>query len=119
VLVDDDADFRCAVAEHLRDDGHSVLGYQGPKALPVLETMVPPGVLLTDYQMDGENGLSLALRFHRVYPAVPIMLVTVLRTAHLLSEAAKWDFLHLLHKPLDYEILHETLHRLIVQARGR
>lgn len=81
--------------------------------------MAPPSVLLTDYQMAGEDGLSLARRFHQVYPAVPVVLVTALWTAHLVGESAKWDFLHLLSKPLDYESLHEALHHLIVQVRRR
>lgn len=81
--------------------------------------MAPPSIVLTDYQMEGEDGLSLGLRFHRVYSAVPIVLVTALWTAHLVGEAARWDFLHLLPKPLDYESLHETLHWLTAEARGR
>jgi len=116
LLVDEEADFRSALTEHLREDGHPVLAYDGPAALPALETMASPNVLLTDYQMSREDGLSLARRFHEVHPRVPVVLATAFWTAHLEGESAKLHFVHLLRKPLDYEALHQALHRLIAKS---
>jgi len=62
LLVDDDADFRCVLAEVLRDEGcHVVEAADGEEALTVLAS-VTPHVILLDLIMPVINGWSLFAR---------------------------------------------------------
>jgi two-component system, NtrC family, nitrogen regulation response regulator GlnG len=103
LLVDDDDVFRSALAANLREDGHRVEEFHAPRDLPELATLEEVSVLITDYQLSGEDGLTLADRFHGAHPRAPVFMVTSYWTEHLEAEAARRDFLTLLRKPLDYD----------------
>lgn len=111
LLLDDDEAFRTALSELLHDDGHTVQAYGSIADLPPLPALPPPVALITDYQLgQGEDGLSLALRFNAVHPDVPIILVTAYASDYLTQTAATMPYLSLLRKPLSYEDLHRLLH---------
>lgn len=101
LLVDDEEDFRRGLAEMLRDDGHDVLEYSRPEGVPSADVS-KADLVITDYTMDGEDGLAFAHRFHRWRPSVPVILVTAYSTAQLESAVAASGFISLLHKPLNY-----------------
>jgi CheY-like chemotaxis protein len=68
--------------------------------------------VITDYQLDGgEDGLSFARRFNAAYPGIPIILVTAYASDHLIQTAAAMPDVTVLRKPLQYEDLHDVLHR--------
>lgn len=105
LLIDNDDAFRSALADNLRDDGHRVCEFGAAAQLPALTTFEEVSVLITDYQMEGEDGLALADRFHATHPQAPVLMLTSFCTEHLEAEAARRDYLTLLRKPLDYEEL--------------
>jgi CheY-like chemotaxis protein len=109
LLVDDEGSFRDSLAEMLRDDGHEVLAYSEPDALPPLRTLSGVDLLLTDYDMPKTNGLTLADRFHACHPTVPVLLATAYRTG-LDAEVARRPFVRLVQKPIPYETLHRLIH---------
>jgi len=101
LLVDDDEDFRHGLAENLRDDGHRVLEYSRPDEIP--DAQLPAAdLVITDYMMNGEDGLAFANRLHRSHPNVPVILVTAYSTVQVEKAVAASGFISLLHKPLDY-----------------
>jgi DNA-binding NtrC family response regulator len=110
LLVDDEATFRTSLAEMLRDDGHVVLDYAAPAALPELDSLRDIGVLVTDYEMPGQNGLELADAFHASHPDVPVIVLTGYRVGTLAAEIAARSFTRLAEKPVDYAALHELIH---------
>ena len=112
VIVDDDEGFRHGLAEHLRDDGHKVAEYGSPCELPALETLSRASLLITDYQMPGEDGLHLAQRFHAANPQIPVIIVTAYGSEHLSRLATDLTFLSLYPKPLDYFGFHQLIHKL-------
>jgi DNA-binding NtrC family response regulator len=118
VIVDDDEGFRHGLAEHLRDDGHPVVEYGSPGELPALETLSRASLLITDYQMPGEDGLRLAQRFHQAHPQVPVIIVTAHWAQHLDAAAQALEYLNLCRKPLEYFGLHELIHKLTDSAKG-
>jgi two-component system nitrogen regulation response regulator GlnG len=111
-LIDDDEDFRTGLAENLRDDGHRVEEYAVPEDLPPLSSLTQPELVVTDYQMSREDGLSFADRFHAAHEEVPIVMITAYGTAHLEAEVARRSYLHLCSKPLDYDTFHRLVGRL-------
>jgi len=104
LLVDDDELFRGALAANLREDGFEVREYASGEAVPIGQ-LQGVQLVLTDYMMDKEDGLTFAQRFHRAHPEVPVIVITAFATAHLESAVEASDYLTLLHKPLDYEEL--------------
>ena len=112
LVLDDDENFRHAVAENLRDDGHTVLECDAPDRLPPLASLDRVTLVVTDYQMPSGDGISFADAFHATYPRVPIVLVTAESTPRLDVETAARSFLRVLRKPVDYGHLHALLHQL-------
>ncbi len=116
LLVDDDEVFRHGLAENLRDDGHVVFEYGKPGDVPPLSALDGVTVVVTDYEMPGSNGLYFADRVHTVQPHLPIVMLTAQREAPLEANAAARDFIQLVHKPVEYQHLHELLHALVGNA---
>lgn len=109
LLIERDDDFRQALASNFLDDGHSVHAFARPADVPPFASFERPAMLVLDYEIDGDDGLSLADRFHRVHPGVPVVMVTAYVSQHLDAEAATRDFLTLRRKPVDYEDLARLL----------
>ncbi|MBX3026761.1 response regulator [bacterium] len=109
LLLDDDEDFRKALADNLADDGIAVQQFGRPSQVPPLESLERLTMLILDYQMDGENGLDFADRFHDTHPDVPVVMVTAYWSAHLDAEVERRGYLQLRRKPVDYEELARLL----------
>jgi DNA-binding NtrC family response regulator len=113
LIVDDDQDFRLALAESFRDDGHVVFDHASADGLPTQDGTPRVTVLITDYDMPGTDGIALAKRFHAAHPAVPIILVSAYETPSLDAQVRALGFLSFLAKPLRYEDLHDLVHSLV------
>lgn len=66
-------------------------------------------MLIVDYQMNGEDGLSFADHFHAAYPDVPVLMVTAYWSTFLDAEVAARGFVTLRRKPIDYDELASLL----------
>jgi DNA-binding NtrC family response regulator len=102
VILDDDDDFRSALAANLEDEGYAVEQFALPAAVP-LPSPRRPVLLIVDYQMDGEDGVSFADRFHGAHPDVPILMVTAYWSRSLDVEVEARGFITLRRKPIDYD----------------
>ncbi|HSP97502.1 MAG TPA: response regulator [Candidatus Dormibacteraeota bacterium] len=109
LLLDDDKDFRRALADNLTDDGITVHQFDRPSQVPPLDSLEQLTMLILDYQMEGENGLDFADRFHRSHPDVPVVMVTAYWSEHLDAEVERRGYLMLRRKPVDYEELARLL----------
>ena len=105
LLLDDDNDFRSALAANLADDGYEVTDFARPADVPPLASFDGLAALILDYQMGGEDGLSFADRFHAAHPDVPVVMLTAYWSDFLDAEIAARDFITLRRKPVDYEEL--------------
>jgi DNA-binding NtrC family response regulator len=109
LLLDSDDDFRAALAANLSDDGYQVVHFARPGDLPSLADLQGLTMLILDYQMEGENGLSFADRFHATHPSVPVVMVTTYASRQLEAAVAARAFITLRRKPVDYEELARML----------
>jgi DNA-binding NtrC family response regulator len=112
VVVDDDEPFRSGVAANLEDDGHVVLQYEDPRAVPPT-SLAAAHLVITDYQMADVDGITFADTVHKQRPDLHVVLVTAYWTVDMEAEiAARRAFLRLCRKSLDYDELHDLVHRL-------
>ena len=109
ILLDDDDDFRSALADNLIDDGYLVRHFARPADVPALTSFQGLTMLILDYLMDGEDGLSFADRFHVAHPDVPVVMLTAYWSDFLDAEVAVRDFITLHQKPVDYDDLARLL----------
>jgi CheY-like chemotaxis protein len=94
LLVDDDAGMRGLVARALTGDGHTVTeAGDGDEALAALSAS-GFAVLLTDVQMPGMDGVTLAERASQSAPAMRVILISALEQdatkAGKLGPKARW-----------------------------
>jgi DNA-binding response OmpR family regulator len=96
LLVDDDASMRSMVARALTGDGHAVTeASDGDTALEALAAGAAGfGLLLTDVQMPGMDGLTLARRATAHTPALRVIVISALDQAavgaSVLCPDARW-----------------------------
>ena len=109
LLLDDDDDFRSALAANLTDDGYRVEHFARAADMPSLTSFEDLTMLILDYSMRGEDGLSFADRFHAAHPEVPVVMVTAYWSDYLDAEIAARQFITLRRKPVDYEELARML----------
>jgi len=111
VLVHSDSVFRRWLADALRDDGYCVSEYGAPSEVPA-GNVGEAGIVVTEYRMQGENGLSFADRCHDQCPSVPVIMITTHWDHDFMSELKSREFLYYLRKPLDYSVLHGVIRDL-------
>lgn len=116
LLVDDDPTLRSVLADSLREDGYAVQVFAAPGEVPALDTLSAIDLVITDYEMPGESGLAFADRFHAVYPAVPVVLMSAHCASTFAGAVTARHFLHLWGKPFVYDELNALLHQLAADA---
>jgi DNA-binding NtrC family response regulator len=112
LLLDDDSDFRTALAENLRDDGHRVVEFDTPPDDPESSELEDVGVVVADYHLPRQSGLAFADAFHVAHPGVPVIVITADPSALIDAAVDRRPFVRLQRKPIDF---HE-LEALIVGA---
>lgn len=110
-LVDDDQDFRTALAQLLTLAGHEVHPYvDAAHALTVIDRDFP-GVVVTDVRMPGMSGVDFFHRLRAIDPELPVILMTGHGDVAMAVDAIKagaWDFLT---KPFPGDALAAALQR--------
>ena len=115
LLVDDDEAFRKGLADNLREDGHAVFEYAAAGEVP-LSTLGSVSVVVTDFDLPGNDGLSFADQVHAEQPNLPVVVVTAHPGALTVINVVARSFVRLVQKPVDYQCLHRLLHLLVAAA---
>ena len=68
LLIDDDPSSRLGLSGALGDDGHKVFAFAFPAQVPADGRLLDGTLLVTDYEMPGENGYSLIRRIRALPP---------------------------------------------------
>ena len=113
LLVDDDDDFRWATGNILNAVGyHCIHAVNGQEALQFVEKEIPD-LILMDYRMPGQDGLTVAAEMKQRIPAVPIIMITAYGEVDSAVKAMKMGIYDYITKPADNNDLLFTIKRAL------
>lgn len=115
VVIDDDAEMRSMVEDHLKAGGHSVRSYGAPAAAlaDILSEKVIPSVIITDLQMPEINGIELTKRVRSKFPDVPVIVMTAFGSVESAVDAMRKGAFDYVTKPFKLADFSFTVDRAI------
>jgi len=119
VVVDDEPKMAKAIASALERSGHECVVFtSGREALDEVLAH-PPDVVVSDWRMEGLDGLELLRKIHAARPATPVILVTAygdVPSAVAAMRAGAFDYVT---KPFDNDELRSLVERALEIRRLR
>lgn len=115
VVVDDSKLMRHIVRHFLEGAGHEVDEWSEITASEVqgrLEANAAD-LLITDYQMPGCNGLTVARMARKAKPGLPVIVLTATHDPAVLDALRKQEVSAILHKPIKEEDLQASVNSLL------
>ncbi|MFZ1377997.1 MAG: response regulator [Geothrix sp.] len=118
VVVDDSKLMRNLIQHILEQAGHQVDAWAEVTAMEVADRILAsdPDLVVTDYQMPGCNGLTVARMARKAKPGLPVIVVTALHDAAVMEALKSQAVNQILHKPLKEETLLATVADVLAQA---
>lgn len=119
LLVDDEKEFVLTLSERLetRNLG-SAIAYNGEEALSIMETDAPD-VMVLDLKMPGIDGLEVLRRVKREKPATQVVILTGHGSEQEERAAMELGAFAYLSKPVNIDVLAETMKQAYNRARMR
>jgi CheY-like chemotaxis protein len=115
LVVDDEPLVRWSVAETLGDSGFHVT--QACDAASAIQAMAaadgPPDIVLLDLCLPDSNDLRALSVIHRLFPALPIILMTVHGSPELFADARRRGAMAVLAKPFEVNDLAPLVERAL------
>lgn len=107
LVIDDSALMRRILRQHLEQGGFEVEDWLPLSAMEIPDRIVSsaPDLVLSDYQMPGVNGLTVAKMLQKTNPAIPVIILTAVREPELNANLKKFGVKRVLGKPIDAEDL--------------
>jgi two-component system response regulator YesN len=122
LLVDDEALTRNGIRDHIAWDEIGIdtvlTARNGIEALEVLSGRIPD-ILITDIRMPRMDGIDLANRIRRRFPDCAILFLSGYSDEEYLRSAIKLKAEQYVNKPVNLEILSETLGEIVEDIRQR
>lgn len=102
LVIDDSSLMRKVLRQYLEEAGFEVDDWLplSPTEIPDRMAATRPDVVLSDYQMPGLNGLTVAKMARRANPEVPVLILTALRDPELEATFPKFGVKRILNKPI-------------------
>jgi two-component system chemotaxis response regulator CheY len=107
VMVIDDSEVMRRYLRKALGDAHEVEEWMPPSAMdiaPHLEESAPD-LIITDYQMPGCSGATVARMVLKAKPGLPVIVVTAIRDDEVAATLRKFQVVEILYKPVSREIL--------------
>ncbi|MGA2468508.1 MAG: sigma-54 dependent transcriptional regulator [Thermodesulfobacteriota bacterium] len=115
LIAEDEEKMRRVLEVNLQDQYHVLLAKDGEEALRLFKEK-EVNLLLTDMKMPEKDGLSLLHEVKRLWPEIPIILITAYGTIESAVSAMKEGATDYLLKPIKMEEVELVIQRAFVQA---
>ncbi len=103
-VVDDDRTVRFVLAQALRDAGHVVGAFEGPRgALAALDDGETPDLVFTDVRMPGVDGLAFLDALKQRRPELPVVVMSAYTDVASTAGAFRGGAQEFLSKPFDLD----------------
>ncbi|WP_269617649.1 sigma-54-dependent transcriptional regulator [Zhongshania sp. BJYM1] len=113
IFVDDEENVRKALCQTIEIEGYRVNDFASAEhALPHIDPSFP-GVIITDYNMPGINGIEFLQRIKAIDADIPVVLLTGHADVSVAVEAMRCGAYDFLEKPFSPEALLESLARAL------
>ena len=115
VVIDDSKLMRNMLRLILEQAGYEVEVWEEVTAVEIPERISAgnPDLIITDYQMPGSNGLTVARMARKTKPGLPVIVVTATRDPAVLDALKRVNVTHILHKPVQAEELLQAVHQAL------
>jgi two-component system response regulator CpxR len=112
LLVDDEKEFVDTLAERISLRMlNPLVAYSGEEALEVMK-QITPDVIVLDLNMPGMNGAEVLSRIREAYPTINVIILTGHGDEKDRLTMEKMGAVGYLQKPVDIEILLETINQI-------
>jgi DNA-binding NtrC family response regulator len=115
LIAEDEEKMRRVLEVNLQDQYHVLLAKDGEEALRLFKEK-EVNLLLTDMKMPEKDGLSLLHEVKRLWPEIPVILITAYGTIESAVSAMKEGATDYLLKPIKMEEVELVIQRAFVQA---
>jgi putative nucleotidyltransferase with HDIG domain len=118
LVVDDDESILEIISSMLTHAGYPCrIVTSGPEAIAELQTDDRYALLLSDLAMEGMDGFGILERVKRLYPRMPVVMVTAVHDISVALEAIRRGAYDYLLKPFEREQLIATVRRALENRR--
>jgi DNA-binding NtrC family response regulator len=102
VLLIDDSRVMCLYLRRVLEGQYAVEEWMPPSAMEIGEHILAtaPDVVLTDYQMPGCSGATVARMIMKAKPGLPVIVITANRDEDVAATLRKFQVVDILHKPV-------------------
>jgi DNA-binding NtrC family response regulator len=112
-IIDDDKNIRLSLKEVLEDEGYEVQIFStGKSCLKQLEKE-RPSVIFLDVWLNKEDGIEILKEIKKIYPALPVIMISGHATIELAVQATKIGASDFLEKPLSIQTLLDKLENVL------
>lgn len=118
LVVEDSTLMKVYLRRCLETHGYDVEDWTPMSAIEVPDkiTNTVPDLVVTDYQMAGCNGATLARMVQKTSPKTPVICVTAHRDEEIAAHLNKLNVRHILYKPVNSETLAEAVKSALEEA---
>ena len=101
VLVIDDSRVMCVYLRRVLEGQYVIEEWMPPSAMEIGEYILAsaPDLVLTDYQMPGCSGATVARMVMKAKPGLPVIVLTANRDEEVAIQLRKFQVVEILHKP--------------------
>ncbi|EOQ90502.1 sigma-54 interaction domain protein [Leptospira yanagawae serovar Saopaulo str. Sao Paulo = ATCC 700523] len=116
-ILDDEKEIRKTLRVILEDEEYSVEDFSNGKALLKALSKERPSLVLLDVWVGKEDGLQILLECKKLYPSLPIVMISGHGTIELAVNATKKGAVDFLEKPLSIEKVIQTIESSIEKTK--